>query len=55
MEEKKTEEEAKEKKYSVGEIVTETKQAVIINGKAKNINEVLVTILNKLDKLEKAL
>lgn len=54
VEQKETKKEIK-LRYSLGSIVTGTAPAIICDEKAMSMEEVLVEILNKLDKLEKML
>lgn len=41
-------------KYSVGEVITQTTPAVLYEENAMTLEETLVMILNKLDKIEKS-
>ncbi|UCD20925.1 MAG: hypothetical protein JSW08_00035 [archaeon] len=51
-----TEEEKKKvkEKYSLGKVITGTAPAILKDGKAITEQEVLIELLNKLDKIEKA-
>jgi hypothetical protein len=53
MAEKEEKKEVKEK-YSIGEVVTGTAPAIIVEGNAISEQEAIVLILNKLERIEKS-